>query len=271
MQRSAIGTLLATVLAVAPAAAADEAPVTIPTIPTIPWTEAEKHVGKTVTVEGRVMGKHCSPTSCLLAFEPTFNKFTAVIQAKDFKTLSPESLDSSFVGRNVRVKGTVRMLDKKPEIVVSGTGDLQVVTSARERADARAEAQTEVMDRMGEILDRLEDLVVRIETTQTRLEQISTALAQQAEQLAAIQAAANEPPPVEEPPTYGEPAPRPRYEALRTIKRGMTSNEVARLVGEPVESERAVNGGYVWYYGYGRSVTFNRRNRAIALVGFPSS
>jgi hypothetical protein len=264
MRVSTIGTLLATVLVAAPATAADEAPATIP------WTEAEKHVGKTVTVEGRVMGKHCSPTSCLLAFEPTFNKFTAVIQAKDFKTLSPESLESGFVGRKVRVKGTVRMLEKKPEIVVQSTDDLQVVTSAKERAQERADAQVEMMDRMSEILERLEDLIVRIESTQTRLEQVSTALAQQAEQLAELQAIANEPPPVEEPPTYGDPAPRPRYEALRTIKRGMTSNEVARLVGQPLESESAVNGGYVWYYGYGRSVTFDRRNRAIALVGFPS-
>ena len=265
MRRSVIGTLLATVLVAAPAGAADEPPATIR------WTEAEKHVGKTVTVEGRVMGKHCSPTSCLLAFEPTFNKFTAVIQAKDFKTLSPESLESSFVGRNVRVKGTVRMLEKKPEIVVESPEDLQVVTSAKERAEERNAAQIEMMDRMSDILERLEDLIVRIETTQTRLEQVSTALAQQAEQLADLQAIASEPPPVEEPPTYGDPAPRPRYEALRTIKRGMTSNEVARLVGQPLESEVAVNGGYVWYYGYGRSVTFDRRNRAIALVGFPTS
>jgi hypothetical protein len=256
--------LLATVLSVAPLLAADPPP-------TIPWTEAEKHVGKTVTVEGRVMGKHCSPTSCLLAFEPTFNKFTAVIQAENFKTLSPESLESTFVGRNVRVKGTVRMLEKKPEIVVSGADDLQVVTSAKERAAEREAVQIEMLERMGDILARLEDLIVRIETTQTRLEQVSTALAQQAEQLAEIQAAAAEPPPVEEPPTYGEPAPRPRYEALRTIKRGMTSDEVARLVGQPLDSEQAVNGGYVWYYGYGRSVTFDRRDRAIAMVGFPSS
>src|SRR5262249_26838231 len=107
--------------------------------------------------------------------------------------------------------------------------------------------------------------------TQARLGQIGEALAQQSAQIAALQAAANAPPPPEPPPpSYGVPQQRPAYEALRTVKRGMTATEVARLVGEPLSSEGTGAGGYVWDYGYGRSVTFDRRNRATALVGFPA-
>src|SRR5690349_6183129 len=108
--RFALTTMMAFALASVAVAADGPAPV--------PWNEAEHHVGEHVTVEGRVLGIHCSPTSCLLAFDPTFNRFTAVVQAKDFKTLAPEALDANYVGRQVRVQGTIQLLDRKPEIVV---------------------------------------------------------------------------------------------------------------------------------------------------------
>ena len=83
---------------------------------------------------------------------------------------------------------------------------------------------------------------------------------QQIGQIAAIQAAAVgqsfETPPQ---PSYGEPQARPAYEALRTLKRGMTADEVARLVGNPVSSETLPGGNIVWDYGYGRTITFDTR------------
>src|SRR5215813_5861019 len=105
------------------------APVALAADGTVPWNEAEQHVGETTVVEGRVMGIHCSPTSCLLAFDPTFNRFTAVVQAKDFRLLPPDKLDAEYVGRQVRVHGTVQLLDKKPEIVVDRPEDLELVVS----------------------------------------------------------------------------------------------------------------------------------------------
>lgn len=238
---------------------------------TIPWSEAEQHSGQNVTVEGRILGIHCSPTSCLLAFDPTFNRFTAVVQAKDFKTLPPETLNASYVGRQVRVKGTIQLLDRKPEIVVEHADDLELVVTPQERAEKREAAEAEVADRMDEILDRLEALTSRLEDSQTQIEQLAAVLAQQNAQIAALQSAANAPQSTEPPPpSYGEPQPRPRYEALRTVKRGMSSQEVARLVGQPVAMESNASGGYVWDYGYGRTITFDRRNRATGLVGFPA-
>ena len=44
----------------------------------IPWDQAEQHVGEETAVQGRVLGVRCSLLSCLLAFDPTFNRFTAV-------------------------------------------------------------------------------------------------------------------------------------------------------------------------------------------------
>src|SRR5690242_11425333 len=81
----------------------------------ISWNDAEKHVGEEVVVEGRVLGVHCSPTSCLLAFDPTFNRFTVIVQASSFKTFPPASLDATFSGRKVHVHGTIKAVEKKPE------------------------------------------------------------------------------------------------------------------------------------------------------------
>ena len=263
MRRSAFATMLGIALVAGRAAAADDA--------TVPWSEAEKHVGETTTVEGRVLGIHCSPISCLLAFDPTFNRFTAVVQAKDFKSLPPETLNANYVGRPVRVRGKIEMLERKPEIVVGRPEDLELVVTPQERAEKRQEAQAEVVDRMEEILDRLDDLTARIAETQDRLEQVANALAQQTAQIAALQAAASAPQSIEVPePSYGLPQPRPAFEALRTVKRGMSSQEVARLVGEPLAVETNTSGGSTWDYGYGRTITFDQRNRATSLSGFPA-
>jgi O6-methylguanine-DNA--protein-cysteine methyltransferase len=256
-------------LALVPVMAAALAGLVLAADESIPWSEAEGHVGQNVTVEGRVLGIHCSPTACLLAFDPTFNRFTAVVQAKDFKTLPPETLDASYVGRQVRVRGTIQLLERKPEIVVGSTDDLQLVVTKEERAERHEQAQTDIVDRLDDIIDRLDAMAARMEETQAQLAQVAAALAQQSEQLAALQATASTPPPQPMTPTYGEPQARPAWEALRTIKRGMTSDEIARLVGSPTAIESNSTGGYIWDYGYGRSVTFDRRNRATALVGFP--
>jgi len=134
--------------------------------------------------------------------------------------------------------------------------------------------QADVADRMEDILDRLDAMIDRLDTMQSRLDQMNTTLEQQSaqiSQIAAIQAEAvgqsfATPPE----PSFGEPQARPGYEALRTLKRGMTSDEVARLVGSPVSSETLPGGNIVWDYGYGRTITFDARGRTTSLSGFPS-
>jgi hypothetical protein len=237
----------------------------------IPWDQAADHVGESVVVEGRILGVHCSPTSCLLAFEPTFNRFTAVVQAAHFDVFPPADLAPRYEGRQVRVRGTVRMVDRKPEIELAAADDIALVTTASERREAkRAEQdlQVQLLERVENVLSNLEELSERMLQTQERMEQLMLAL----EQRQAALAAASFPAPAEVPqgPTYGEPQPRPAFEQLRTIKRGMTRTQVARLIGEPEVEEPAPNGWVTWHYGFGRSISFDQRGRAKSLVGFPN-
>jgi hypothetical protein len=235
--------------------------------PTVTWEEAGKHVGEEVIVDGRVLGVHCSPLSCLLAFEPTFNGFTAVIQAEKFSIFPPAELEKRYSGRKVRVRGKIVERDGKPEIILDKPEALALadVRERREQRDAdRAREQTEVIERLADVLDRIEELTERMVAAQERIE----AVVAQMEQREATMAASYAPPPAPAPSGYGNPQPRPAYERLRTIKRGMSAADVQRLVGQPQYVEEAAGGGMTWYYGFGRSVSFDTRGRVAGLIGF---
>jgi len=237
----------------------------------ISWDEAEKHVGEEVVVEGRILGVRCSQLSCLLGFDPTLNRFTAVVQAESFKDLPPDKLERTYSGKQVRVRGKVIENERKPEIIVRLPSDivLTVGERRRERDDKetkRAQAEAESLQRLATVVDRLADVTERLAAAQERMEAAVTQLEQREAAIAAAQASQAAPPP---PASYGEPQPRPAYESLRTVKRGMTQAEVRRLVGDPVYVENSGGGWTTWAYGYGRTISFDARGRATALVGFP--
>jgi SmpA/OmlA family protein len=236
---------------------------------TVPWDEAEKHVGEETTVEGRVLGVHCSQLSCLLAFDPTFNRFTAVIQAESFDTFPPAELDHRYSGKRVRVHGKIQTRDGKPEIVVAKGEELALVPSKKrdEHEERVTQAQTEAIERLGEVLAHIEELTERMVATQERVEGLLAQLEQTQAALAAAQAQQGAP---AAEPSYGEPQPRPAYEQLRTVKRGMSRADVERLIGQPIYVDNGTGGWSTWYYGYGRSVSFDTRGRAQSLLGFPA-
>jgi len=232
----------------------------------ISWEEADKHVGEDATVEGRVVDVHCSPLSCLLAFEPSFNRFTAVVQAKSFGALPPDDLKARFHGKVVRVHGRITSRDSKPEITVESPDQIALAGGAPkprptgERAPDAARAEADTMERMADVLERVADLAERMAAVQERMETLLAQMEQRESALAAAQA----PPPAPEAPQ------RPAYETLRTLKRGMSRGDVERLVGAPDYVENGGNGWTTYYYGGGRSVSFDGRGRVQALVGFPS-
>jgi hypothetical protein len=269
MVTARLAVLAVAVVATLPAVAADDKQKTV-----ITWEEAGDHIGEEVTVEGRILGVHCSPISCLLAFEPTFNRFTAVVQASSFGELPPDDLDGRYNGQRVRVRGTIVERDSKPEIIVARKEDLALLgESKKERKDrqeavaqTQADAQADTLDRMANVLERIGELTERLAAVQERMDALLAAMEQREAALAAFQSNQQAPPPA---PSYGEPQPRPAFEQLRTVKRGMARGDVERLIGQPQYVEPAGNGWVTYYYGFGRSISFDARGRAQALVGFP--
>jgi len=250
----ALKTALALVVALPALAAAQS---------TIPWDEANKHVGEEATVEGRVVDVHCSPLSCLLAFEPTFNRFTAVVQAHSFDVLPPADLERRFTGKRVLVHGTIQQNDGKPEIVVENPDALAVAGTRRREergAGPSTQAQADTLERLADVLARVEELSERLAAMEERMDALLTQLEQRN---AALAAAEGGPAPA---PTAG--TPRPAYQALRSVKRGMSRADVERLAGPPQSAESNGGGWITWYYDDGRSVSFDARGHVQALSGF---
>jgi hypothetical protein len=260
MRRSLIALLVVLAL---PAWAAD----------TIRWDEAEKYDGQQVTVDGYVMDVVCGSQRCTMAFDPTSRRFAVVVKANRFNVFPPADLAKVYTGQHVHAHGTIRLVDGRPEMAVRNADDLELVRNtkevveqkATEERQERAVQHDEVVGRLDEVLDHVDQLGERIGELEQRLDVLLAALDQQSQTLAAIEAG----PPPPAPPTYGQPQPRPGWEKLRSLKRGMTTAEVQRLVGAPLTVQQSGNGWVIWDYGYGRSISFNERGRVASLVGFP--
>src|SRR6184192_2026697 len=159
----------------------------------IPWDEAEKHVGEEVVVEGRSLGVRCSQLSCLLAFDPTLNRFTAVVQAESFKDLPPEKLEQLYSGKQVRIRGKVVENERKPEIVLHSPSDVTLTAGERrrdrqEKETRRAQAEAETLERLATVLDRLADVTERMAAAEDRMEAVLAQLEQRETALALAQA-----------------------------------------------------------------------------------
>ena len=232
---------------------------------TIAWDEADKHVGEEATVEGRVVDVHCSPLSCLLAFEPSFNRFTAVVQARSFDALPPAVLERRYKGKHVLVHGTIRQNDGKPEIEVASPEALTLAGTTR-RAERGPEstprAQAEAAQRLADVLARIEDLTERLAGVEERLDTLLAQMEQRDAALAAAESSLAPPPPA------AGPAPPPAYQSLRSVKRGMSTADVQRLAGPPQYAQSNGGGWTTWYYDDGRTVSFDARGRVEALSGF---
>jgi hypothetical protein len=234
---------------------------------TIAWDEADKHVGEEVTVDGTVVDVHCSPISCLLAFEPSFNRFTAVVQARSFDTLPPAELERRYKGKHVLVHGTIRQNDGKPEIEVASPEALALAGTRRREergAESAGRVQAEAAQRLADVLARIEELTERLAAVEERMDALLAQMEQRSAALAAAESSQGPPPPP------ASAAPPPAYQTLRSVKRGMSRADVERLTGPPQYAQSNGGGWTTWYWDDGRSVSFDARGRVEALSGFSS-
>ena len=251
-------------------------PATARSADVLGWQDAAKHVGEQATVEGVIAAVHCSPLACSLAFEPTFTRFTAIVQAERFDVFPPADLEPRYKGRRVRVSGTIETIDGKPRMQIANPEALALVTEDR-RADAPttarndtgdnqtatvSEAQAAVLDRLDEILERLETLSERLAAAEERMAGLLNYLDERERSYGAAQMSPAAPPPIR---------PAPAAQALRSLKRGMSIGDVERLAGRPLGVIDDGNGWTTWDYGGGRVITFDSRGRVQSLAGFGGS
>lgn len=94
----------------------------------IPWDQADEHVGKTVTLEGRVVDvRDVRGRMVLLDFaaDPA-GKLTVVIEAKHFGAFTTPPA-KAYKGKLIRVTGEVASYDDTPEVQVTSPEQIKVV------------------------------------------------------------------------------------------------------------------------------------------------
>lgn len=94
--------------------------------PVISWQEAAAHEGQEVTVQGTVVDSYKSDKVIFLNFSRNRDDFKVVIFARNWErwTQAPDEL---YLGRAIRVTGEIQLYQGRPEIVVNGPAQIQVV------------------------------------------------------------------------------------------------------------------------------------------------
>jgi hypothetical protein len=94
----------------------------------IPWHEAISHVGRVVTVEGKIVRSHNTGKVCFLNFVPDHpsDAFYLIVfeQLLDFW---PEPPDEYFLEKTVRATGQVFMHRGKPQIRIENASQIKIV------------------------------------------------------------------------------------------------------------------------------------------------
>jgi hypothetical protein len=216
----------------------------------IPVSRAGEHVGEEVTIEGRVVSAHAAPLATVLAFTPNFAGFTATILAAD-RPKFPNNFEQRYRDKLVRVTGVVTAYRGKPEMRLREPSQLQVVPAAGETPLPPGELPAEPSPptppptpdaqaaETARALAALEDRVGAIETRLAAIEQALRTLA----------ARAAGPPP-------------------GTLHTGLTGPAVRAILGDPRGVTDTTDGGSIWQYAAGRTVSFDSGGRVIAWTGF---
>jgi DNA/RNA endonuclease YhcR with UshA esterase domain len=97
---------------------------------TITPSDAARHLGEVVTVEGVVVSVHAAPNGMIrldLGGKSPGAAFTAVIFPKNAPAF--DSI-AGYVGNEVTISGPVQLYQGKLEITLTNAGQIQVITAA---------------------------------------------------------------------------------------------------------------------------------------------
>ncbi len=93
----------------------------------ISWKDADKYIGRYVTVEGKIVRTYNSGKACFLNFHPDYKRyFTAVIFKSDFDKF-PENPEEYYKDKKVQVIGTIKEYKGSPEIILNSPSQIRVL------------------------------------------------------------------------------------------------------------------------------------------------
>lgn len=96
---------------------------------TLSFEAAGRHVGRPVTVEGRIVRTHRDRSALHLNFHPNWKRYLSIRVPAEELGRFPASPEEIYRGRRIRVTGTVILSGEAPQIVVRSPGAITLLPS----------------------------------------------------------------------------------------------------------------------------------------------
>ena len=106
-----------------------QAKIKMPEPTVIEWEQASKYIGKEKVIEGTVVKTYKSPRSNNVYFNlnPDFNTYGSVAIKSDDLGKFGDSIEATYQGKKVRIKGTIVEHQGKPRIWLSDPSQIEIL------------------------------------------------------------------------------------------------------------------------------------------------
>lgn len=107
---------------------AADSPTPLPATPptgVVPWQQAERYVGQTITVSGQIVRSNDTGAITFLNFSSARNQFVAVIFAEDYARF-PAPPAALYAHRQVWITGEISLYQGAPQIVIRSPDQIEV-------------------------------------------------------------------------------------------------------------------------------------------------
>ena len=93
----------------------------------VPWSEAHKYLGMTITVDGTVVDTNNIGNICFLNFDTDWQDKFYVALFKEAFSLLPDPPETHYLNKHLLITGKVKMYKDRPEIEVHDVSQIEVV------------------------------------------------------------------------------------------------------------------------------------------------
>jgi endonuclease YncB( thermonuclease family) len=96
---------------------------------TIPWDLAEKYIGKSMSVEGKIVRTHNSGKACFLNFHNNWTRYFSLVIFGNVFHKFPEKPEQFYLHKFVRARGEIKTYRGRPEIVLNDPSQIAIISN----------------------------------------------------------------------------------------------------------------------------------------------
>jgi hypothetical protein len=93
----------------------------------VPWDLAGNHIGKYMSVEGKIVRTHNSGKACFLNFHNNWTRYFSLVIFDNVFHRFPETPEKYYLDKLVRVRGKIKMYRGRSEMVVDSPEQIDII------------------------------------------------------------------------------------------------------------------------------------------------